>query len=97
MKLWQTNGNGVCCVEIAYDWLKARYQGRLLELRLDRRQDFTLEPNSRQAAAHELQVFLHRSALQPRPRVLCAIPARGVSLSKPTPRMRPGFGACRPE
>ncbi|MBU6400012.1 MAG: hypothetical protein KGS61_06820 [Verrucomicrobia bacterium] len=67
-------------LEIGHSSLKALTRDGGLELPLDRAEDGRLTTACRQQLADDLRRFLQRKSWQPRPRALCAIGARGVSL-----------------
>lgn len=77
--------NSSCCyLEFRPGSLQALRGDHGLDLALERQPDGRLTPACRERITLRLQAFLKRAPWQPRPRVFCAIPARGVSLRRLT-------------
>src|SRR5437879_6503884 len=80
---WLPSMNGAALyIEIRQSSLRARHGEESLSLRLERQADGRLVPECREKLGQELRAFLKRKNWQPRPRVFCAIDARGVSLRR---------------
>ena len=75
-------------MEIGQDRLKARREAAAIELPLDRQEDGRLTEACKANLASQLPRFIDHKNWQPRPRVFCAIAARGVAFRRLSlPRM----------
>lgn len=75
----------VCChIEIDYDLVRARREGRTVEVPLRRAGDGTLTAECKATLTAELSHLLPTGFLGTRHYVLCAVPSRGLSLRRLT-------------
>src|SRR5437016_5440718 len=82
MKTLQFVNPARCFLDIGQDSLQAFNGTAGVELPLERLPDGKLTDKCKQSLVTELQKFIARKPWQPRARVFCAIPARGVSLGR---------------
>jgi hypothetical protein len=82
MKTLQFVNPAQCFLDIGQDSLLAFNGNAGVELPLERLPDGKLTDKCKQSLVTELQKFIARKPWQPRARVFCAIPARGVSLRR---------------